>query len=849
MPTAPYLLTATPADDTSAVAVDSNIVLSFSENVAFGSGSITISDGYTQTYLDKSGLLQTRWVGATDTRTLSVNDSQISISGNTVTINLANDLKAGLTYNVLVSKGFFQDSSNLSYAGINASGKLNFTTTGAVTAPTAHVDTILFNDTGVSSSDYITHSGSVHGSYSGSLGAHDSVQVSLDSGVSWHTASASAGSWSYDGAPGADGSYSAIARVVNSAGQSTASVSHSYTYDTSGPGGEATISDNALGVGETATVTVTFSEAVYNFTVLNATTNSSTYGTFTSSDGGFHWSTTVTPNTNTTASQVQDSLVISATDAAGNQVSNSLLQVQPYAVQTVPLPSVNVSISHLSNDSGIAGDFITNTASQNISGGLDGTLPLGVRVEVSLDGSNWLTAIVNSDTHTWSLPNNVTLSAGTHNIQAHLTDGVNVSTPVSHSYTLDTTAPTLQSTTVGSTIVLTLNEAADVSALASLTLSDGSTDYPLGVESGNVTISGNEVHISLPLSLSSSTNFSLDMDGGTISDLAGNILYTGGSHLLDLATDSSGNMHLAAHIIPGATSATLNGSNPPVFNGQFINASGSDKVQVLDANSNWNDASMAQVSGNVYSWSATAATDVIAARVVNSSGAAQNYLTEGGSVLYFSDSNNATIAPTGTHAIVYGGSGNNVITVGDHAYVTTGSGHNTVTAATYANITSNGFDGVTVGSNATVVMNGSGSTITATGSDLNLTTNGGSHSIILNSLDNHSIIAANGSNDTLNFNFSTTFTLHDLGTTYSMSGIEILNLMTSGSDITIGSNADVKALADGNNLYLAGDIANTLHIDAAQWQSLGTTGGYTQYVGINDSTVHLFIASGMGQTQ
>ena len=38
---APTLSSATPADDTSAVALDSNIVLTFSANMVFGSGTIT----------------------------------------------------------------------------------------------------------------------------------------------------------------------------------------------------------------------------------------------------------------------------------------------------------------------------------------------------------------------------------------------------------------------------------------------------------------------------------------------------------------------------------------------------------------------------------------------------------------------------------------------------------------------------------------------------------------------------------------------------------------------------------------------------------------------------------------
>lgn len=851
---APTLSAATPADDTSAVAVDSNIVLTFSASMVFGSGAITISDGYTQTYLDKSGLLQTRWVGASDTRVLSISDPQVTISGNTATINLSQDLQAGRTYNVLIDNGFFKNSSNVAYAGIASSGKLNFTTAGTLAAPTAQIgNSIVFDDSGVSSSDYITHTASVQGTYSGTLGAHDMVQVSLDSGASWQVASATAGSWSYVGAPGADGSYSAIARVINTAGQSTGSVSHSYTYDSSAPSADASISDNVLGVGETAVVTITFTEAVYNFTLLNSTTHSATYGTFTSADGGYHWSATVTPNANTQANPVQDSLVISATDAAGNAVSNSLLQVPAYAVNTQTLPAVVVAISHLSNDSGSSGsDFITSTASQLISGGLDGSLPVGIDVQVSLDGSNWATAVVDNNTHTWSLASNVTLSSGSHTIYARLSDGVNSSTPVTHSYTLDSTAPQLQSTTLGSnSIVLTFNEDVAASTHAFFTLTDSSNNaMQIGVENSLVSVNGHSITLSLPSALSNSTHYSLDMDGGTVTDLAGNVVYSNLDHLLDLSTDGSGNLQQASHLIASATSA-FNATSTSI-SGQYVSISGNDKVQVYDG-SNWNTVSDAAVSGTIRSWSATIPTQssIVQVRLVDSNNTPLQYLTDGNSTITFGASEaslTTAITDLGSNSIIFGGSGATVIQAGAYAHITTGSGTTTVVADDYADIVSNGPGSVTVDDHASVVLNGSGSTLLSTGSNLNLITNNGSHSIVLGALDSGSHITANGSNDTLNFNFSATFSLNGLANTYHMSGIEILNLLTSGSDLTIGSTADVLALAGGHTLFLAGDVANTVHIDGAQWTTASGINGYAHYVGINDSSVHLYIASGMGQT-
>lgn len=852
----PILSSATPADSSSAVAVDSNLVLTFNENVSFGSGTITISDGYTQSYLDKSGALQTRWVGATDTRVLSISDPQVSISGNVVTIDLSQDLKAGLTYNVTMSKGFFQDSNNAPSAGILGSGKLHFSTAGGVAAPTAHIGaTILFDDTGVSNTDYITNSASVQGTYTGTLGAHDMVQVSLDNGASWNIASAANGSWSYDGAPGLEGASTVIARVSNTIGQSSGSTSHGYVFDDIGATASASLDHNVLNQGDSATVTITFSEAVSGFTILNQTINSATYGTFSSSDGGLTWTATVTPNANTSNDDVHDSLVVSATDVAGNPMHDSLINIDPYAVETLPsLPSVNVAITGLSNDTGSSSsDFITISTSQTVSGTLDGALPDGVTVEVSLDGgSTWYNATVNNNTHTWSV-SGLTLLPGTHSLQAQLTNGVNTGSPTEHSYTVDTQAPTLQSTTLGSTtIVLSFNEDLAPNSNPVFTLTDSNNNV-VQVSNSQISFSGHDVTLTLPNALSNNTHYSLDMNGGSLNDLAGNVGYANTDHLLDLATDGSGNLQMASHIIPSATSA-FNAASTSI-SGQFYSVSGNDHVQVYDGLS-WNTVSDTLVSGNLHSWTSSIGllSSVVQARLVDGSGTPVQYLNEGASTVYFGASDTLAVAALGSNSIVYGGSNNGAITtaiaVGDNAHVTSGTGQNSILAGDYADIVSNGRDGIVVGSHATVVMNGSsGSTLASAGSYLNLTTEDGGHSIVLSGLDANSSITANGSNDTLNFNFSATTSLHDLANTYHMTGVEILNLMLGSNDITIGSAADVEAFSGAHDLYIAGSLATTVHIDPAQWDATSSSGSYTKYIGHNDQSVHLFVWTGMSLTQ
>ncbi|MBF0400894.1 MAG: FG-GAP repeat protein [Magnetococcales bacterium] len=109
--TAPTLLSSTPADNTTSVATNSNIVLTFNENVVAGTGNIILSNG------------------AGDVRAINVTDSsQVIVSGATVTINPTNDLLAGANYNVQFGSGVIKDTAGNSFVGISNATTLDFTT-------------------------------------------------------------------------------------------------------------------------------------------------------------------------------------------------------------------------------------------------------------------------------------------------------------------------------------------------------------------------------------------------------------------------------------------------------------------------------------------------------------------------------------------------------------------------------------------------------------------------------------------------------------------------------------------------------------------------------------------------
>ncbi|MGY2046542.1 Ig-like domain-containing protein [Methylobacterium sp. JK268] len=113
--TPPTLVATSPADDATGTAADGAIVLTFSEAVKAGSGSITLTDG------------------AGDTRTLATDDPQLRFSGSTLTIAPSTGLRAGATYHLTIPAGAVTDLAGNAYAGL-ASGALDFTTAAAAAA-------------------------------------------------------------------------------------------------------------------------------------------------------------------------------------------------------------------------------------------------------------------------------------------------------------------------------------------------------------------------------------------------------------------------------------------------------------------------------------------------------------------------------------------------------------------------------------------------------------------------------------------------------------------------------------------------------------------------------------------
>lgn len=108
--TAPTIAASAPADNASNVAPGANLTLTFTEAVNLGNGTITLTDG------------------AGDVRTIDVTDSsQVSLSGQVMTINPSADLKLSSTYHLTLSAGAVLDKAGNPFAG-NATNPVDFAT-------------------------------------------------------------------------------------------------------------------------------------------------------------------------------------------------------------------------------------------------------------------------------------------------------------------------------------------------------------------------------------------------------------------------------------------------------------------------------------------------------------------------------------------------------------------------------------------------------------------------------------------------------------------------------------------------------------------------------------------------
>ncbi|WP_345773475.1 Ig-like domain-containing protein, partial [Azospirillum brasilense] len=132
---------------------------------------------------------------------------------------------------------------------------------------------------------------------------------------------AAAGAWSITAASLSDGVHTLSATVTDAAGNtSSASTALTVTIDTGAPSVAIALDKTTLGVGETATVTFTFSEAPVGFSLSAVSAQNGTLSNLSILLGsdGLVYTATLTPSVETVASDSRITIATSWSDIAGN---------------------------------------------------------------------------------------------------------------------------------------------------------------------------------------------------------------------------------------------------------------------------------------------------------------------------------------------------------------------------------------------------------------------------------------------------------------------------------------------------------------------------------------------------
>ncbi|EPN6134609.1 Ig-like domain-containing protein [Enterobacter asburiae] len=379
--------------------------------------------------------------------------AQISLDGGTTWIDLT---VTGTTWRYTDGRTLTDGTYQYQVRVIDNAGNVGATDSQDVvidlTKPVATTITVdsITQDTGLSGSDFITSDNqiSLKGTLGAALGSGDHAQISLDGGVTWTDVSVSGLSWTYvDGRTLADGDYNYQLRVIDDAGNISATASQVVTIDTVAPDASKTIAIDSISddTGLSGSDFVTNDTSLTLHGSLGATLADGEYAQI-SIDGGVTWQNVIVTGNSwyyvdgrTLGNQTYD-YYVRVVDAAGNVGASAHQQV---TVDTVaPDAAITVTVDNITVDTGFDNnDFLTSSTSYTLHGTLGAELGAGEFVQVSMDGgSTWVYATVSGTQ--WSYSDTRTLTDGSHNYQVRVVDQAgNVGATTSQAVTVDTQAP------------------------------------------------------------------------------------------------------------------------------------------------------------------------------------------------------------------------------------------------------------------------------------------------------------------------------------------------------------------------------------------------------------------------
>ncbi|WP_325918894.1 Ig-like domain-containing protein [Pseudomonas frederiksbergensis] len=328
--------------------------------------------------------------------------------------------------------------------------------------------TITFSEavTGLTAADLTVQNGSV-----GTL-------TSGDGGITW-TGTLTAASNIADTTNIITLNNTGVADLAGNAGVGTTD-SNNYAVDTQRPTATIVVADNALNIGETSLVTITFSEAVTGFTLADLTVANGSLSGLSSSDGGITWTATLTPSAS--VSDATNLIILANTgvaDAAGNNGSGTTSS-NNYAVDT-QRPTASIVVADTSLSVGET-SLVTITFNEAVTGftAADLTVANGTVTGLSSgDGGITWTGTLTPSASTSDASNLITLdNTGVSDAAGNAGSG----TTDSNNYAIDTARPTaivvVADPTVGagetSVVTITFSEAVTGFTLADMTVANGS---------------------------------------------------------------------------------------------------------------------------------------------------------------------------------------------------------------------------------------------------------------------------------------------------------------------------------------------------------------------------------------
>ncbi|RON18864.1 glycosyl hydrolase [Pseudomonas frederiksbergensis] len=486
------------ADAALAVGQTSVVTITFSEAVTgFTTADLTVSNGTLSNLSTSDNITYT----ATLTPTASVTDSTNLITlDNTGVIDGAGNTGAGTT-----------DSNNYAIDSQRPTATIVLSDTTLKPGETALV-TITFSEavTGFDNSDLSIANGTL------------SAVSSSDGGLTW-TGTFTPTAGITDASNIITLSNSGVSDVAGNTGAGTTN-SANYVVETEVPTATIVVADNALKVGETSLVTITFSSAVSGFDNADLTVANGTLSNVSSVDGGVTWTATFTPTVSVTDTTNLISLDNSGvTNASGNS-GVGVTDSNNYAIDTVR-PTATIVVAD--NKLGIGETTtVTITFSEAVSGFDLSDLSVANGVLSSLassDGGVTWTATLTPTASLNDATNLILLDSG-NVLDAAGNAGASIA--ISNNYALDATRPTVTIVVanpnlgIGQTtlVTFTFNEAVSDFDLSDLSVTNGELTN-LASSDGGKTWTGT---FTPTANITDPSNF-IALDTSNVTDLAGNI--------------------------------------------------------------------------------------------------------------------------------------------------------------------------------------------------------------------------------------------------------------------------------------------------------------------------------------